>query len=111
MKQILCNICLAEGIITEMLYDKESRYYVCPKCKTSTMQKEPDDKYVDDIIVRLMRDMRRPHLQTDCLPAGQAKKGGGSSSAGRSRKGESQKKSLAQINAGLNGKCMAFESR
>jgi hypothetical protein len=111
-KQILCNICLANGTITEMLYDKQSRYYVCPKCKATVVPKEQNDKYVDDIIIKLMRDMHKTHLPAACIPAGEAKKGGGGgSSKGRSRKGDMSKKSLSQINTGLNGKCMSFESR
>jgi hypothetical protein len=105
-------MCLSEGKITEMLYDKESRCYVCPYCKAYVTLKEPNDQYVDDIIIQLMKDMHKTHLPAACIPAGQAKKGGGGgSSKGRSRKGDMNKKSLSQINTGLNGKCMSFESR
>lgn len=63
-------------------------------------------------IAKLMREKYKSNLPPkDPIPAGEAAKGGGGSkSKGRDRKGLMQKKSLSQINAGLNGKCQNFDA-
>lgn len=90
-------------------------YYICPECKGVFTPAPPDDdgavKMVEDEIATLMREKYKSNLPAkEPIPCGEALKGAGGGK-GRSRKGDLKKKSLAQINAGLAGKDMRFESR
>lgn len=95
-----------------MIYDKKNDRHICPTCKTMVNYHDENDFYLNDEIGSLMRDMAATHRQLEVKPlCGAIVPGGGSKSKGRSRDSDMKKKSLAQINAGLNGKAMAFESR
>lgn len=115
-KQTLCNLCLKKGEVHTMLYSRKNKRYICPSCKTITLPMPKDDDYVEkevsDEIKELMQEKYKANLPAkEPIPCGEALKGvGGGKCKGRSRKGDLKKKSLAQINAGLVGKNMMFES-
>lgn len=95
-----------------MLFDIKQDRHICPKCKVQVWHSNEDDPFINDEIGSLMRDMAVTHKTLEVKPLGGAiVHGGGSKSKGRSRESDMKKKSLAQINAGLNGRAMAFESR
>ncbi len=90
-----------------MDYDSKQDFYKCPECGTEVW---PVSNFDNDEITSLMRDKYKANLPAkEPLPAGSAAPGGGGSkNKGRSRKGDMKKKTLAQINAGLAGKCGSF---
>lgn len=92
-----------------MHYDPKRDFYKCPECGVEVW---PETKADQGEIASLMREKYQANLPAkDPIPAGEpAPGGGGSKNKGRSRKGDMQKKTLAQINSGLNGKCAAFNS-
>lgn len=92
-----------------MIYINKLDMHFCPQCKARTYHSHEDD-CIEDEIKELMQDLYKSHLpKKEPLPAGEALKGaGGSKSKGRNRKGDMQKKSLSQINAGLTGKKIDF---
>ncbi|TCL35633.1 hypothetical protein EV210_11199 [Anaerospora hongkongensis] len=96
----------------DMMYDLKSDSWVCPQCKVYVSYPIDGDSYVDDEVTSMMRDLARTHGPTkEYLPSGPPAKGSGSKNKGRSRKGEMQKLSIAQINLGLAGTSKHFESR
>ena len=115
-KQTLCPNCQSKGNFVFMIYSPRSMYYICPECKGVFTPAPPDDdgavKMVEDEIATLMREKYKANLPAkEPIPCGEALKGaGGGKCKGRSRKGDLKKKSLAQINAGLAGKCGNFNA-
>lgn len=95
-----------------MIYDTKNDRHVCPNCKAQVWHYNHDDPVVEDEITKLMREKYKSNLPpVNPIPAGGPSKGGGGSKAkGRSNKGAMQKKSLSQINAGLNGRCQSFDT-
>lgn len=95
-----------------MIYDSKQDYYKCPECGTEVWPEadkvsKPTKEQAE--IHSFMQQMAPTHFAKEALPAGGPLLGsGGSKSKGRSRKADMQKKSLAQINAGLAGKCTSF---
>ena len=116
MADTLCGLCLKKGKANKMLYSSKNKRYICPVCKTITMPMRQDDDYVDkevtDEITELMQGMYKANLPAKApIPAGEALKGvSGSKCKGGSKKADLKKKSLSQINAGLAGKNILFES-
>lgn len=82
----------------QMEYNEKKDFYKCPQCGIEVWPDSEDDT---NEITSLMRDMLRTHKPKECLPAGEAAKGGGSRSKSRSRKSEMKKKSLATLNMAL----------
>lgn len=98
-----CQECLVK-----MDYKIKDGFFKCPECMTEVWP--PSGYKLDDEILDLMIDKQRNHIPKECKPAGEALLGSGSSSKSRSKKAEMKKKTLSQINAGLNGKCQSFDS-
>jgi hypothetical protein len=72
--------------------------YRCPECGAEVW---PKDTHVPtDEIEKLMFDKRRNHKPKECLPAGEAVPGGGSSN--HVKKPKSKKLSLYQLNIKLH---------
>ncbi len=90
-----------------MHYDKQKDFYECPQCGIEVWPKERQQAAKDEVLC-LMRDLAPTHRSTEILPAGPPARGSGSKNRARSRKSDSKKKSLAQINRGLNGLSTAF---
>jgi len=81
-----------------MKYNDQDDYHKCPQCKTEVW---PEDTYKPtDEIGELMSDMARTHRQTEVLPAGPVKLGGGSKS-NSVKKPKNTKSSLSKLNDAL----------
>lgn len=81
-----------------MTYNDKDDYYKCSQCECELW---PSDTYKPiDEIAELMADMAPTHRQTEVLPAGPVKLGGGSKSNGV-KKPKSTKNSLSQLNEQL----------
>jgi hypothetical protein len=83
-------------------------FYKCPICG---FEGWPGDTITptDDEVSKLMREMAPTHKPKECLPAGgPILKGGSKSKVGKNEK--MSKKTLSQINQGLNGKCSSFDN-
>lgn len=104
-KKIICAVCLLRGEMNEMRYVKAG-YFRCPECHAETWP-NPDEPAPDEL-TQFMREMAKTHNTTDPLPAGRARPGKGGSGKSRARKPANTKKTLSQINAGLN---KDYESR
>jgi len=91
-----------------MTYSSKQDFYKCPECGTEVWPETSNAE--NDEIASLMCERYKANLPAkEALPAGEALLGsGGSKSKGRSRKADMKKKSLAQINVGLAGKCASF---
>jgi hypothetical protein len=119
-KQINCGICAYWGNTVAM--NLAGDHFTCPECKAELhVNSTGDDTFVRnfrrgvvvkgerDEISELMADRAITHVPRVGMPAGEALLGGGSKSkAGKSEK--MKKKTLSQINQGLNGKCSSFDS-
>lgn len=91
----------------EMKYVEHDDFYKCPKCGAELWP--ADTCKPSGEIEIMMQEFARSHKLNECLPAGEAKLGGGSKSkVGKNEK--MKKKTLSQINQGLNGKCSSFDN-
>lgn len=105
-KKVICAVCLLHGEMNEMKYIHAVGYFRCPECGAETWP-NPDEP-VPDELTQFMQEMAKTHNTTDPLPAGRARQGKGGSGKSRARKPANTKKTLSQINAGLN---LDYESR
>jgi hypothetical protein len=81
-----------------MTYNEKDDYHKCSQCGCEVWQ---EDTYKPtDEIGELMADMAPTHRQTEVLPAGPWKLGGGSKNGGV-KKPKSTKSSLSQLNEQL----------
>jgi len=101
-KQINCGICAFHGNTVAMIVVKN--HFQCPECKAQTH----DNDDGDDSFIRIFQQQQKEYISRSFQPGTHVQ--GGGDAVGKSSKDKMRKKSLSQINSGLNGKCSSFDS-
>ncbi len=101
-KQINCGICAYYGDTVAMVLNKS--FFQCPQCGAQTY----DNDNGDDAFIRNYQQQNKEYISRSFQPGTHIQ--GGSDPTGKSGKDKMRKKSLSQINSGLNGKCASFDS-
>lgn len=84
-------------------YIKDNSYFKCGVCGAETHVNDDGD----DTFIRNWQQQQM-HISRSFQPGTHVQ--GGSDPTGTSKKGAMKKKSLSQINSGLNGKCSSFNN-
>lgn len=101
-KQINCPFCLSRGDTVAMTL--KGSFFQCPECPAQSF----DNDQGDDTFIKLWKQQQKEYISRSFQPGTHVQ--GGGDAVGKSGKDKMRKKSLSQINSGLNGKCSSFDN-